>query len=195
MALATGEGLVGLKEVNVGKLVTQMRSQRWEVFIKPAPEEPRTLCDYLGKYTQKTAISNYRIVDISGGKVSFTYYDNRDGGTKKVITLDALEFIRRFLQHVLPAGFHRIRHYGLHHPGKRGTLEQIRGQLGVEPEVETVELELHEWIESVTGQDPRVCPFCGEGCMFVRGEFGPVSRFKGKVLSFLGVPALGQVVG
>jgi len=191
-----GEGLFGLEGVDVKKLVTQMRSKRWEVFIKPAPDDPKKLCDYLGKYTQKIAISNYRIVDISDGKVSFTYYDNREGGTKKVMTLDALEFIRRFLQHVLPAGFHRIRHYGLHHSSKRGALEQIREQLGLAPELpESPKLELHEWLESILGQDPRVCPFCGEGRMFVRTEFGPVSPLKGKVLSFLGIPALGEVMG
>lgn len=195
-AHATGIDLVKLEEINVNELVTQMRSKRWEVFIKPAPGEPRILCEYLGRYTQKSAISNYRIVDILDGKVSFTYYDNRDGGTKKVLPLDALEFMRRFLQHVLPSGFHRIRHYGLHHSSKRGTLAQIRGQLGLEPELpEAPELELHEWLESILGRDPRLCPFCGEGRMSVLAEFGPVSPFKGKVLSFLGIPALGQVMG
>ena len=195
-ALGTEQDLVGLKEIDIDKLVKQMRSRRWEVFIKPAPEEPRKLCEYLGQYTQRTAISNYRIVGFAKGKVSFTYHDNRDGGEKKVMTLDAVEFLRRFLQHVLPAGFHRIRHYGLHHSSKRGVLAQIRGQLGLKAELpEAEELELHEWIESVTGEDPRVCPFCGKGRMVPRAEFGPVSTFKGKVLSFLGIPVLGQAPG
>lgn len=185
-----------VEEVDVKKLVTQMRSKRWEVFIKPAPDDPKKLCDYLGKYTQKIAISNYRIADISGGKVSFTYYDNRDGGKQKVMPLDAMEFMRRFLQHVLPARFHRIRHYGLHHSSKRGALEQIREQLGLTPELpEAPKLELHEWLESILGQDPRVCPFCGEGRMFVRTEFKSVSGLKAKLMSFLGIPALGQVMG
>ena len=195
-ALTTGKDLVELQEVDLDKLVTQMRSKRWEVFIKPAPDEPRILCGYLGQYTQRSAISNYRIVGFADGKVSFTYYDNRDGGAKKVMTLDALEFMRRFLQHVLPSGFHRIRHYGLHHSSKRRVLAEIRGQLGLKAELPAVKvLQLHEWIETVTGEDPRVCPFCGKGRMFPYAEFGPVSSFKGKVLSWLGVPALGQVMG
>ena len=142
-----------IEDVDVGQLVTQMRSKRWEVFIKPAPSDPRPLCDYLGKYTQKSAISNYRIVGIADGKVSFTYYDNQDGGEKKVLTLDAFEFMRRFLQHVLPAGFHRVRHYGLHHPSKAGRLAEIRAQLGAAEQAEAPKLELHEWLEQVTGED------------------------------------------
>ena len=195
-ALAVGDELVGLEEVDIGRLVKQMRSKRWEVFIKPAPDDPRILCKYLGRYTQRIAISNYRIVGIEKGRVSFTYYDNRDGGKKKVMTLDALEFMRRFLQHILPARFHRIRHYGLHHSSKRKVLAEIRGQLGLKAELpEVQELELHEWIESVTGEDPRVCPFCGEGRMEGYSEFGPVSVFKGRVLSWLGIPDRGQVQG
>ncbi|RKY22990.1 MAG: IS91 family transposase [Planctomycetota bacterium] len=193
-ASATGPDLVKLEQVDIAKLVTQMRSKRWEVFIKPAPQDPRKLCDYLGQYTQRSAISNYRIVGISGGQVSFKYYDNREDGAEKVMTLDAIEFIRRFLQHVLPSGFHRIRHCGLHHSSKRGALELIRGQLGLAPELpEPPELELHEWIESVTGQDPRVCPFCGEGRMFLRAEFGSVTGLKAKLLSILGLPLLGRL--
>jgi len=193
-AFATGTALVKLEEVDIAKLVTQMRSKRWEVFIEPAPKDPRNLCDYLGQYTQRSAISNYRIVGISDGKVSFKYYDNRDDGEEKVMTLDAIEFTRRFLQHVLPSKFHRIRHCGLHHSSKRGELELIRGQLGLTPELpEPPELELHEWIESVTGKDPRVCPFCGKGRMVLRAEFGPVTGLKAKLLSIMGLPLLGKL--
>ncbi len=193
-AFATGADLVKLEEVDIDELVTQMRSKRWEVFIKPAPKDPRKLCDYLGQYTQKSAISNYRIVGFSDGKVSFKYYDNRDDGKEKVMTLDAIEFTRRFLQHVLPPRFHRIRHYGLHHSSKKGALGLIRGQLGLTPELpEPPELELHEWIKSVTGKDPRVCPFCGKGRMLLRAEFGPVTGLKAKLLSFLGLPLLGRL--
>lgn len=181
-------------EVDVEALVEEMRAKKWEVFIREAFDDPEQLYEYLGRYVYKTAISNYRIVDISGREVSFTYYDNKDDGAEKVMTLDAFEFIRRFLLHVLPSYFHRIRYYGLHHSSKRGVLARIRGLLGLEPELpEVEELELHEWIMSVTGEDPRVCPFCGEGRMRPYREFGEVSKVKSVFLGWLGVPRRGRV--
>jgi hypothetical protein len=94
--------------VDVEAVVKRMRSKAWEVFIKPAPDDPMKLCDYLGKYVHKVAICNYRLVGIQGGEVSFTYHDNRDGGQEKVMTLPGLEFMRRFLQHVLPSRCVRV---------------------------------------------------------------------------------------
>lgn len=185
-------------EVDVEALVEEMQAKDWELFIKAAFDNadcpsPEQIYEYLGRYVYKTAISNYRIVDISGRKVSFTYYDNKDDGVEKVMTLDAFEFIRRFLLHVLPPQFHRVRYYGLHHSSKRKTLAQIRGLLGLKPELPEVEaLELHEWVQSVTGEDPRVCPFCGEGQMRPWREFGEVGKIKSMFLGLLGVPRCGR---
>jgi hypothetical protein len=180
--------------VEVAGLVKRMRSKRWEVFIKPAPDDPRDLCGYLGKYTYRIAISNHRIVFIGQGRVRFTYHDNRDGGQEKEMELPALEFMRRFLLHVLPGRFVRIRHYGLHHSSRRQALQQCRRLLGQVQKLSKVpELEWREWAESVLGEDPRRCPFCGVGRMFVRSEFGPVSPWKGKVLALLGIPYRGEV--
>lgn len=182
--------------VDVGKLVKQMQSKCWEVFIKPAPYDPKLICDYLGKYTQKVAISNYRIVSIARGHVAFTYHDNRDGGQEKVMSLPALEFMRRFLSHVLPSRFHRIRHYGLHHASKRKESETCRQLLG-QPKAlpEEPKLDLREWLLSILPQeeDPMVCPFCGKGRMFLRSEFEPVQPVKSGLLSLLGIPARGAV--
>jgi hypothetical protein len=182
--------------VDVAMLVERMRSKLWEVFCKPAPDDPRAICDYLGKYTQKVAISNYRIVSIAKGQVAFTYHDNRDGGQEKVMTLPALEFMRRFLSHVLPSRFHRIRHYGLHHASKHEALELCRGLLGLPkalPEEPT--LELSEWLLSVVPEeeDPTVCPFCGEGRMVLRSEFEPMQPMKSGLLNLLGIPTRGVV--
>ena len=182
--------------VDVGKLVKRMRSKCWEVFIKPAPYDPKLICDYLGKYTQKVAISNYRIVSIARGHVAFSYHDNRDGGQEKVMTLSALEFMRRFLSHVLPSRFHRIRHYGLHHASKRKELETCRQLLG-QPKAlpEEPKLDLREWLLSFLPEeeDPMRCPFCGQGHMFLRSEFEPVQPMKLGLLSLLGIPARGAV--
>jgi hypothetical protein len=183
-------------QADVDKLVQQMRSKRWEVFIKPAPDDPKSICDYLGKYTQHVAISNYRIISIARGLVQFTYHDNRDGGQEKVMSLPALEFIRRFLSHVLPGRVPRVRHYGLHHPSKQKALEVCRGLLGLPKALpEEPKLDLRGWLLSVLpeGKDPLVCPFCGEGRMFLRCEMEPVSPLKAGLLTLLGIPALGAV--
>jgi len=180
-------------ELDVEELVERMQAKNWEVFIRAAFDNPEQVYEYLGRYVYKSAISNYRIVDITGRKVSFTYYDNKDDGAEKVMTLDAFEFIRRFLLHVLPPKFHGIRYYGLHHSSKRKTLAHIRGLLGLEPELpEVEELELHEWIMSVTGEDPRVCPFCGEGRMRAWREFDGVGKLKSLLLAMLGIPGRGR---
>lgn len=183
-------------QLDVEALVAEMRAKKWEVFAREAFDCLEALYDYLARYIYRIAISNHRIVDISDGKVSFTYYDNKDGGKKKVMRLDGVEFMRRFLLHVLPHRFVRVRHYGLHHSGKRDVLERCRALVGGSAEqAETPQLEFGEWVESWLGRDPRLCPFCGEGRMRLYREFGPVASWKAKVLSVLGIPALGEVVG
>ena len=184
--------------IDVEALVKKMRAKAWEVFIKPAPDDPRELCHYLGRYVRGVAISNYRIISIQGGQVSFKYYDNRDGGQEKVMTLPALEFMRRFLQHVLPSRFVRVRHYGLHHSSKRAERELCRHLLGTPgAEAQSPQLNLDEWLQSFLpeGEDPRQCPFCQEGRMYLCSEFGSLSPLKAKLLSLLGIPARGAVVG
>jgi hypothetical protein len=164
------------------------------VFIRQACDKPEQLYDYLARYIYRIAISNYRIVDISGGPVSFTYYDNKDGGQQKEMSLPAVEFMRRFLLHVLPQRFVRVRHCGLHHSNKRKDLERCRALLGLEPELpEPPQLKLSEWVQSVLGVDPLMCLFCGAGRMFVYREFGPLRGWKAKALSLLGLPLRGEV--
>jgi hypothetical protein len=85
----------------------------WVVFAKPPFASPRTVLAYLARYTHRVAIANNRLVSLADGTVRFTWKDYRHGGSTKVMTLPADEFIRRFLLHVLPNGFHHIRHYGL----------------------------------------------------------------------------------
>lgn len=91
----------------------RLHRKDWVVHAKPPFGGPEQVFAYLGRYTHRVAISNHRIVDIARGSVSFTFRDRQDGGRKKTMTLDAVEFLRRFLLHVLPKRFVRIRHYGL----------------------------------------------------------------------------------
>jgi len=172
--LSAAEGLVGLAaEVDVEELVKEMMSKKWEVYIK-AFEGAEQVLNYLSRYVHQVAISNYRIVNIERwkGRVTFRYKDNRDGGKQKEMTIKGEEFIRRFVWHILPKGFHRIRHYGLHQGGCRKKLWKVRELLGLEGEVpEAKKLKLGEWLEELRGEDIlNKCPRCG-GMMFSRGRY------------------------
>src|SRR5512133_4266797 len=89
------------------------------VYAKRPFGGPEQVLDYLGRYTHRVAIANSRLVGLAEGRVSFRWKDYRHHDKQKVMTLDADEFIRRFLLHVLPDGFHRIRHYGYLANGQR----------------------------------------------------------------------------
>ena len=90
------------------------------VYAKPPFGGPEQVLAYLGRYTHRVAIANSRLLSLADGKVRFTWKDYRAGSKTKVMTLDANEFIRRFLLHTLPDSFHRIRHYGFLANGARG---------------------------------------------------------------------------
>ena len=91
----------------------QLYKHKWVVYAKRPFTGPQSVVEYLGRYTHKIAISNHRIKNHEAGKVTFSYKDYKHGSVKKEMTLEALEFIRRFSLHVLPKGFVRIRHYGI----------------------------------------------------------------------------------
>src|SRR6476659_4610360 len=97
----------------------ELRRINWVVYAKPPFGGPEQVLAYLGRYTHRVAIANSRLIALADGKVRFTWKDYRQGGITKVMTLDADEFIRRFLLHALPDGFHRIRHYGFLANGDR----------------------------------------------------------------------------
>jgi hypothetical protein len=105
----------GEPEPNRGtrRIATQgWRKLNWVVFAKPPFGGPAQVLAYLGRYTHRVAIANSRILSVDGDRVSFRWRDYRANGQSKIMTLGGQEFIRRFLQHTLPDGFHRIRHYG-----------------------------------------------------------------------------------
>ncbi len=172
--LAEQGQLVGVDVAEVKAAVAAMRAKAWEVFAKPFAT-PERVIEYLSRYVHAVAISNYRITHIAAGQVRFTYYDNQDGGKQKELTLSAVEFIRRFLLHVLPERFVRIRYYGLHHSAARKTkLPRARALLGLPPELPKVtKLVLATWLETVLGEDLHRCHWCGAwGSLAYRGEVG-----------------------
>jgi hypothetical protein len=134
------------------------------VYTKAPFAGPRKLLDYLGRYTHRVAISNHRLLDCRDGQVRYTYRDRRDGDRRKIDELPAGEFLHRFLQHVLPDGFCRIRHYGLlANCVKRQRLAQCRRLLGARTPVETHEppQTAAQWLMILLGIDITQCPQCG----------------------------------
>jgi len=161
-------------EVDVEQRVVEMLAKNWEVYIQ-AFDKVEKLYEYLSRYVHQVAISNHRILHIDRRQktVTFVYKDNKDGGKEKKMTLDADQFIWRFLWHVLPQGFWRIRHYGLHHGSCRKKLAQARALLGLEAEIPEVEdLSLRMWLEELLGEDIlNKCPHCGKQTMFRRNQY------------------------
>jgi hypothetical protein len=176
--------------LDVCSMLQQALSQNWEVYIEAPLYDKEKLIEYLGRYIFRIAISNHRIVAVGKDTVTFKYFDNRDHGQEKVMTLPAIEFIRRFLSHVLPAGFVRVRHFGLHHSSCRTKLQHARRVLGLPFQLPVIlQLKFLDWFKQITqsDEDPRLCPFCGKGLMLPIREFGPVRGWRLKLVSFLEV--------
>jgi len=176
---------------DVQAMLTEALSKNWEVYIQAPLYDKEKLIEYLGRYIFRIAISNHRIVAVSKDTVTFKYFDNRDNGKEKTMTLPALEFIRRFLSHVLPDGFVRVRHFGLHNASCRAKLQHARRVLGLPfelPPTLRVKLKFLDWFKSITGSDddPRLCKFCGIGMMLPVREFGPVFGWRLKFHAALG---------
>jgi hypothetical protein len=149
-----------------------LRGKDWVVYSKPPFGGPQRVLKYLARYTHRVAISNSRLVAFDGGRVSFTYKDYADAARTKEMTLDAGEFVRRWVAHVLPRGFVKVRHYGLlanrHREAKLAACRRLLVASGVVP--------------CVPG--PRVangCPVCGCVSWVVVGRFGPVASGPGVV--------------
>jgi hypothetical protein len=153
-------------------LIGQLWEKKWVVYSKEPFAGPEQVLDYLGRYTHRVAISNNRITSVEDGKVSFKYRDRKDGDNVKVMKIDVFEFIRRFLLHVLPEGFMRIRHYGiLANRCKSKDIRRCRKLLGLPPEPrEPAEKNIRELMLELTGTDISKCPECGKGTMKIVKE-------------------------
>jgi hypothetical protein len=148
-----------------------VRNLEWVVYAKPPFAGPQQVVDYVGRYTHRVAISNHRLVDIEEGQVKFNWRDYRDNHQQKTMTLSVDEFIRRFLLHVLPRGFHRIRYYGfLGNRHRKEKLERCRQLLGMAPPKESspkpaTPEDYRDRYERLTGRSLRECPVCHRGRM------------------------------
>ena len=150
------------------RYLAPLRRSEWVVYAKRPFAGPQQVLDYVGRYTHRVAISNDRLLDIDGGKVQFRWKDYRHQGQQKTMTLEVDEFIRRFLLHVLPNGFRRIRYYGfLAARQRKSKLSLCRRLLGMAPEASAnpEPLDYRERYQQVTGVSLRDCPVCHQGHM------------------------------
>jgi hypothetical protein len=139
--------------------LTPLYHQDWVVYAKRPFGGPEQVLKYLARYTHRVAISNSRLVDVSNGRVSFHYKDYADDRRIKTMTLTADEFLRRFVQHVLPKGFVKIRHYGLLANRCREERLALCRRLLL---VENVRVALSEGVaERASVETVRCCPHCG----------------------------------
>jgi hypothetical protein len=154
------------KPEGFSQLKSRLYSNKWVVHVQEPIKRPEYVLEYLGRYTHRVAISNQRIVALKEGMVTFTY---RNRNTKQLlqITIQAVEFIRRFLLHILPKGFVRIRHFGfLANRHRSENLARLQSLLGVLPGVhESAQQTLREMMLLITGIDLTICPYCRKGRM------------------------------
>jgi len=134
----------------------------WVVYCKPPFGDAQKVIDYLGRYTHRVAISNNRLLSLEGGFVTFQWRDYGDGNRQKAMRVTASEFIRRFLTHVLPMGFRKIRHFGLFASrDKTKRLELCKFLTGTQFKV-TIESTLEKLVR-ILGENFNICPSCNIG--------------------------------
>jgi Putative transposase/Transposase zinc-binding domain len=167
------------------RLLDETVRTEWVVYAKPPTKGPATVLKYLARYTHKTAISNSRLVSLTDDQVTFRWKDYTHGGRRGTMTLAAVEFVRRFLMHVLPSGFVRVRHYGLlanrHRQEKLARCRELLG-MAVPPQPDTAPTDpdpIPPPSHEATLNPTRVCPRCGASRMILVAEFPPIPLTEG----------------
>lgn len=157
-------------------LVNELYAKEWVVYVKPPFASPQAVVKYLGQYTHRIAISNHRIIRFENNMVTFSYKDYADGYKRKEMTLSCTEFIRRFLMHVVPKGFVRIRHYGF--LANRNRLTKLSRCLALfrKKPPKKKNGKRTSWIDAfkkLYGYDPRRCRQCLTGIMQIIAAIPP----------------------
>lgn len=152
-------------------LLRQLKSIKWVVYAKPPFGGPEYVLKYLARYTHRVAISNGRLLGFENGHVTFQWRDSKDGNRIKVMTLDAVEFIRRFLLHIPPLSFVKIRHFGfLSNRRRSAALALCRQRLPQAPADSPVAALLADPQQSAI---KRRCPICQRGTLHVTRWLSP----------------------
>jgi hypothetical protein len=178
------------------RLLDETVRTQWAVYAKPPTKGPATVLKYLARYTHRAAISNRRLVSFTDGRVTFRWNDYAHGGRRGTMTLEAVEFVRRFLMHVLPSGFVRVRHYGLlanrHRQEKLARCRELLG-MAVTEQIDTAPTDpdvIAPPSQEAAVTPSRVCPRCGAGRMIVVGEFPPMPSAEAIIASLEPCPIL-----
>ncbi len=154
------------------QLIKTVKNKSWIAYSKQPFGGPEQVLEYLGRYTHRVAITNNRLTTMKGGNVTFTYRDRSDEDKSKELTVTAEELIRRYLLHILPSGFMKIRYYGfLASANKKESIPLI--QRLIEPNFKTTEKQeetIQEIMLRLTGSDISRCPECGKGEMICTGD-------------------------
>lgn len=156
------------KEITIPQVIAKKAFQnKWVVYAKRPFASPKTVVEYLGRYTHKIAISNHRLIEVDENGISFQYKDYRDASKKKHVTLSGVEFLRRFSSHILPYGFVRIRHYGfLASRNKRTKLNIAKKDLH-QPEWSRIKYSWIQIAKEKLNYNPDQCPHCQSESMMI----------------------------
>ena len=158
------------------RLVRQLRSRHWVVFARRPFSGPRHVIRYLARYTHRVAIANGRLISLQNGQVTFRWRDSADGNRQKLMTINAVEFIRRFLLHVLPRGFVKIRHFGfLANRHRREALALCRALVPM-PDQPNTEIDLQQTLPE------RKCPVCKSGILRILERISGAASLRAAVL-------------
>lgn len=145
------------------KWLSSLYEKEWVVYCKPPFNKADDVVEYLGRYTHRVAISNNRIANLEDGMVTFNWRDYKDNNKQKAMEVTANEFIRRFLMHVLPSRFTRVRHYGLLSPRNKSIKLKLCKKLTNTPMRPKINLSALDLLKKLTGKDITICPCCGVG--------------------------------
>lgn len=147
------------------ELKADLYAKDWVVYAKRPFGGPEQVIEYLGRYTHKVAISNHRLQDISGGKVTFRYKDYTQAAKVKSMILDATEFLRRFCLHILPRGYRKIRHYGLMASRNKALLKSVQRQMKATVQEYRDYVPIEKGHKTKSTFEPPTCPCCQQGKM------------------------------
>jgi hypothetical protein len=169
------------------RLLNKSRKKKWVVYAKKPFGGPQQVLDYLGRYTHRVALSNHRLLRLEHGRATFSWRDYRDSGASKEMTLEAEEFIRRFLLHVLPEGFQKIRYFGFMANRHRAVNLALCRSLIPDTDVTIPDLEVKDWKDryhELTGEDVGLCPACKRGRLIPRQELPPLTCERSKAVAW-----------
>jgi hypothetical protein len=177
------KGEIQLTDKDLCELLRKAAQPLWMVYSKAPFAGPDQVLRYLGQYTHRIAISNHRLVSLKGREVTIRWKDRVDGNTNKLLTLDAVDFLSRFLMHVMPKGFMRIRHFGfLANAVRKESIDRCRDHLAVTHDrnqiaaQETRVLEtFSQLLERLTGIDVTLCPICKTGHLIKKEQIPKTS--------------------